>query len=121
VNATHLKRRNHATAVGKLATSRATALTLVLAVEELQVARADTLVAGVAKSATNAARLDTLLVTAPKDRMEEDTAVRAKAVTVVVDTEAVVGKARPATRVEDTVTCLVTAHKVKNATTVRTP
>ena len=83
-------------------------------------AQADTLEVGVAKSATNAARSDTLLVTAPKDRMEEDTAVRVKAVTVVVDMEAVVAKDRPATRVEDMATCLVTAHKVKNATTVRT-
>ena len=127
VNATHPKRRNHATAVGKPVISHAIALTLVLVAEELQVAQEGTLVAvvaEVARNATNAARLDTLPVTAPRDRTEEEvvvdpTAVRAKAVTVVaMAAAAALVKDRPVTLAADTATCLATARKVKSATIV---
>lgn len=126
VSATPRKKKRHATAVGKPAISRAIALTLVPVAEELRVALADTLVvaAEVVKSATNAARSDTSLVTALKAHTEgEDMVVRAKAVTgVATEAEAApVKEARLATRAEGTATCLATAPKVKNATTVRTP
>lgn len=126
VSATPRRKKSRATAVGKPAISRAIALTLVPVAEELRVALVDTLVvaAEVVKSATNAARSDTSLATAMKVHTEEEgMVVRAKAVmAVAMEAEvAPVKEARLAIRAEDTATCLATAPKVKNATTVRIP
>ena len=79
-------------------------------------ALADTLVVEEARSATSAARLDTLLVTVPRGHMEEGTVVARAATAVAMEVAPV--KDRLATHVEVSVTCLATAHKAKNATTV---
>ena len=89
----------------------------------LVVAPGDTLVEEV-KNATSAARLDTSLVTVlnlepvdPVD-MEEEVDIRAEEAMVVGMEVAVDGKARLATPVAATATCLVIARKDKNVTTV---
>ena len=79
-------------------------------------APADTLVAGVVRNATSVARSDTSLVTAPKGHTEEVTVVAR--VDTVEGTEAVLVKGRLATHAEGSDTCLGTAHKARNATTV---
>ena len=74
------------------------------------------------RNATSAAKSDTLLVTARRAHTEaveeEDTVARAKVVMVVEATEVELVKDKLATRAEDTATCLATARKGKNATTV---
>lgn len=114
MNALKPPRRNPATAAVKPATSPAIAnsqapppaATTVVSPE------VDSLVALAVRNATSAARSDTLLATALR-------AVATKVVKVVKVALAVVS--RPATPAVDMATWLVTAHRVKSATTVRPP
>jgi len=82
---------------------------------------ADILVEEAVKNATSAARLATLLGIVPRATVEVEEADTV-ADTAEEDTEEVQAveeaEVKPATLAEATATCLVTAHKARNATTV---
>ena len=125
MNAAPLRRKNHATAVVKSVISHASAPTLL---EELlpEAWAADILVvdiraveeAAAARSATNAEKLATLLATALKVALEATEVVDMVVEVAMAGGMALVAHNRLATRVADTDTCLVTAPKDRNATTV---
>lgn len=117
VNATSPRRRSHAIAAEKRATSLATALMLpaVVAVALGAVPEA-TPAAAEARSATNAEKSVISLVIALKVAMAVEVTI--KAAMVVVMEVAAVAAVRLVTPVVATDTCLVIALKARNATTV---
>ena len=123
------RRKNPATVVVKSATSHATAPTLVLAVLPAESAGTPAEVdilegVAVARSATSAARSGILPAIAMREEVAADTEgvmdrakVDMEEEEVAIPVEVVV-RVRRATPVGAMVICLVTALKVKNATTV---
>ena len=116
VNAQHLRKKNHATAVGKPAIFLVTVV-MQLAVEAWAVEEAIVVVEAEAKNATSVERLGTSLATVWSPEAEEAT----EEAIAPVDTAAamVVVRRTPATLVEDTDICRGTALKARSVTTVR--
>lgn len=118
VSAARLKRRSHVTAAARLAISRAIAP---IPLEEVlrEVWAAATLAEAEAevKSATSAAKSAISLATVPKVVLEATEVVGTAGAVMEVDTEEV-AHSRLAIPVAATDTCLATAPKARNATTV---
>jgi len=114
VSARHKPSPRPATSAGKLVTSPANAKTLPKRVLDVVVS----VVAVQLKSATSAQRSATLPATALKLVATEVVTVETRVDTVETKADTVVEAVdRPATPAVATVTCLVTAHKVRSATT----